>query len=174
MITAYIGLGSNLQDPERQLRAAIAAITQLPQSQVQRVSSVYRSAAVGPGEQPDYLNAVVQLDTALQPLSLLHALQQIELAQGRVRTVRWEARSLDLDILLYGDQHIDTPQLSVPHPSMSQRSFVLYPLAEISGPNLVLPGGTDLGTLLDQCPPGELVDTGLQLGGQPSNGNGVD
>ncbi len=163
MIAAYIGLGSNLQEPIRQLRAALVAIEQLPASQVEKVSCAYRSAAVGPGEQPDYLNAVLQLNTALMPEALLTALLHIEQAQGRVRTVRWGARSLDLDILLYGDFRIATTTLTIPHPALQQRNFVLYPLAEISGLDLVLPDGTDLGALIARCPRGALVKTGLRL-----------
>ena len=162
MTTVYIGLGSNLQDPTRQLSTALAALENLPQSALGSVSHLYRSAAIGPGSQPTYLNAVARLDTELHPLPLLHALQQIEQAQGRVRTVRWGARSLDLDILLYGDSEIDTPELTIPHPSMHLRNFVIYPLAQITGPNLLLPDGTDLVTLIDRCPRGDLVDTGLQ------------
>jgi len=163
MTPAYIGLGSNLHQPLRQLRAALLAVGQLPSSQLVRVSSAYRSTAVGPGEQPDYLNAVLRLDTALQPADLLRALQSIEQARGRIRTIRWGARSLDLDILLYGDRRIATPSLSIPHPELQQRNFVLYPLAEIAGPNLVLPDGTELGTLIARCPRGDLVKTGLRL-----------
>jgi 2-amino-4-hydroxy-6-hydroxymethyldihydropteridine diphosphokinase len=163
VITAYIGLGSNLLDPLAQLRRAVQAIAALPQSQLRRVSTAYRSAAVGPGEQPDYLNAVLQLDTDLEAPRLLAALQAIEHDQGRVRTVRWGPRSLDLDILLYGDARIDSPTLSIPHPAMRERNFVLHPLAAIAGPQLLLPDGEDLGTLLASCPRGELVDTGLRL-----------
>jgi 2-amino-4-hydroxy-6-hydroxymethyldihydropteridine diphosphokinase len=163
MITAYIGLGSNLLEPIQQLQTALAAIDQLPASRPGKVSGVYRSAAVGPGEQPDYLNAVLQLDTELAPHDLLQALQEIELAQGRIRTVRWGARSLDLDILLYGEMSLATPTLTIPHPALTRRNFVLYPLAEICGPNLVLPDGTELGTLTAQCPMADLTDTGLKL-----------
>lgn len=163
MTTAYIGLGSNLNDPIRQLRAALAALVLLPESAVKQVSGAYSSAAVGPGVQPDYLNAVVQLDTRLPPQRLLSLLQNIEQAQGRVRTIRWGTRSLDLDILLYGEEHIDTPTLTVPHPALGERNFVLYPLADICGTNFVLPDGTDLGTLISRCPRNELLNTGLQL-----------
>jgi len=163
VITAYIGLGSNLLDPLAQLRKAVRAVADLPQSQLRRVSNAYRSAAVGPGEQPDYLNAVIQLDTDLEAPRLLAALQAIEQHQGRVRTVRWGPRSLDLDILLYGDARIDSPTLSVPHPAMRERNFVLYPLAAIAGPQLLLPDGEYLGTLTASCPRGDLVDTGLRL-----------
>jgi 2-amino-4-hydroxy-6-hydroxymethyldihydropteridine diphosphokinase len=163
MITAYVGLGSNLQQPLTQLRTALSAIEQLPASRVVRVSSVYRSAAIGPGEQPDYLNAVLRLDTALEPHAVLEALQDIELAQGRQRKVRWGPRSIDLDVLLYGNSSLATRTLTVPHPAMRQRNFVLYPLAEISGLKLLLPDGTDLGTLIASCPRGDLLRTGLRL-----------
>ncbi|MCB1701176.1 MAG: 2-amino-4-hydroxy-6-hydroxymethyldihydropteridine diphosphokinase [Halioglobus sp.] len=163
MIPVYIGLGSNLCEPIRQLRDAIVALDQLSASRLVQVSSAYRSAAVGPGEQPDYLNAVALLDTALEPQALLEALQGIEQAQGRERKVRWGARSLDLDILLYGDSIVSTGSLTIPHPEMRRRNFVLYPLAEISGLNLILPDGTELATLLSQCPRGNLANTGLRL-----------
>ncbi len=168
MTPAYVGLGSNLQQPLLQLRNALVAIAHLPASQLVQVSSVYRSAAVGPGEQPDYLNAVLRLDTSLRPAELLAALQAIEQAQGRVRTVRWGARTLDLDILLYGDRTIATPSLAIPHPELQQRNFVLYPLAEIAGTHLVLPDGRELVTLIARCPRGDLVRTRLRLTPQTS------
>jgi 2-amino-4-hydroxy-6-hydroxymethyldihydropteridine diphosphokinase len=163
MIPAYIGLGSNLQEPLEQLQGAVAAIAELPASRLVQVSCAYRSSAVGPGKQPDYLNAAICLHTGLEPGALLESLQRIELAQGRVRTVRWGPRTLDLDILLYGDLCLATPTLTIPHPALAQRNFVLYPLLEISGPNLVLPDGTDLGTLIARCPQGDLVKTRLRL-----------
>ncbi len=163
MTAAYIALGSNLQDPLTQLRYAVAAINKLPDSQVERSSSIYRSAPLGTVAQPDYLNAVLLLATALPPLRLLDALQQIEQAQGRVRGVRWGPRTLDLDILLYGDLKIDSPRLTVPHPAMQQRNFVLCPLLEISDANLVLPDGTVLDTLVAACPGNNLEKTSLQF-----------
>jgi len=163
MITAYIALGSNLQNPEHQLRSALAALTALPDSRLQQVSSVYRSAAVGPGPQPDYLNAVARLLTTLPPETLLDALQQQEQAQGRTRNVRWEARTLDLDILLYGNAVIETERLTIPHRALCQRNFVLYPLLQVCPANFVLPDGTDLDTLVRDCPVGDLKKTGLQL-----------
>lgn len=163
MTPAYIGLGSNLQDPLRQLRSAVIALRSLPDSQVSAISRTYQSAAVGPGDQPHYLNAVLRLDTRLPPHALLQALQLIESNQGRVRAERWGPRTLDLDMLLYGDSEIATPTLTVPHPQLPSRNFVLYPLADICGPNLVLPDGSDLGTLLARCPRGDLVTTTLQL-----------
>jgi 2-amino-4-hydroxy-6-hydroxymethyldihydropteridine diphosphokinase len=160
---AYIALGSNLDRPEQQLRAAAAALGRLPRSRLARLSGVYRSAAVGPGQQPDYLNAVALLLTCLPPHRLLAALQAIERTQGRARSVRWGARTLDLDILLYGDRQIDTALLTVPHPAMCQRNFVIYPLLEVGGPGFTLPDGTDLDTVAGDCPPGKLARTCLQL-----------
>jgi 2-amino-4-hydroxy-6-hydroxymethyldihydropteridine diphosphokinase len=163
MITAYIALGSNLQNPEHQLRSAVTALAALPDSRLQQVSSVYRSAAVGPGAQPDYLNAVARLLTTLPPETLLDALQRQEQAQGRTRNIRWQARTLDLDILLYGSAIIDTERLRIPHGALGQRNFVLYPLLQVCPANFVLPDGTDLDTLVRDCPVGDLEKTGLQL-----------
>jgi len=152
---AYIGLGSNLQQPFAQLKKALTALSELPQTELVCVSSFYRSVPLGPPGQPDYLNAVAALDTALNPLELLDALQAIEHAQGRVRGERWGARTLDLDILLFGVQIINSTRLFVPHPCMRQRAFVLYPLAEIA-PNPALPNGQSLTDWLSNCPYGEL------------------
>jgi 2-amino-4-hydroxy-6-hydroxymethyldihydropteridine diphosphokinase len=165
MTDSYIALGSNLQDPASQLRLAVAALAALPDSTLSRVSRVYRSQAVGPGEQPDYLNAVARLSTRLDPESLLDHLQAQESSQGRIRRLRWGARTLDLDILLYGDLQLHTRRLVIPHPALAQRNFVLYPLADVCAPNFVLPDGTELGTLLADCPRGDLQLTGLQLEG---------
>jgi 2-amino-4-hydroxy-6-hydroxymethyldihydropteridine diphosphokinase len=157
MTTAYIALGSNMNDPEHQLQQAINAINTWPGSSITAVSRAYNSAAVGPGEQADYLNAVMALTTELSPSALLRGLQAQENHQGRVRTVRWGARTLDLDIILYGKQMINTKTLQIPHPAMAERHFVLYPLAEIAGEKLKLPGGSELATLLRNCPRGELA-----------------
>ena len=170
MITAYIALGSNLGDPARQLQQAVTAIGALQDSSIAVISSVYSSAAVGPGEQADYLNAVLALETGFSPAQLLDELRELENRQGRVRAVRWGARTLDLDILLYGDQQVSTETLIIPHPAMKQRNFVLYPLAEIAGKKLVLPCGSDLGTLLQCCPRGDLIPTGVTLK-KPSSEN---
>jgi 2-amino-4-hydroxy-6-hydroxymethyldihydropteridine diphosphokinase len=151
MAVAYIALGSNLQQPARQLTLALDALDRLPDTTLAAVSGIYRSAAVGPGTQPDYLNAVARLQTGLAPLALLHALQEIEQAQGRERGIRWGPRTLDLDILLYDQLQLRSDELRLPHPAMRERPFVLYPLAELD-PALVLPCGTALGTLLAACP----------------------
>lgn len=160
MITAYIGLGSNQQHPKQQLSNAIDALRELPQSKLLKVSSMYRSRALGDIPQDDYYNAVVSLETTLEPQVLLEELQTIENAQGRVRIERWGPRTLDLDLLLYGNQIIETPTLSVPHPRMHERDFVLYPLREISDTDLRLPDGTTLETLINACADNDLVRLG--------------
>lgn len=147
---SYIALGSNLNNPRRQLELALDAIARLPHSRLRARSGWYQSKAIGPGEQPDYLNGVVLIETSLEPHTLLRRLQEIEAAQGRVRGERWAARTLDLDILLYGERVIDTEVLQIPHPRMTERNFVLYPLADIS-PDLLLPNGTPLAALLRLC-----------------------
>ncbi|CAA0092691.1 2-amino-4-hydroxy-6-hydroxymethyldihydropteridinepyrophosphokinase [Halioglobus japonicus] len=163
MTPAYIAMGSNLDDPEKQLCRAVIALKNLPNCQLEQVSSVYSSAAVGPGSQPDYLNAVVRLLTPLSAIQLLDCLQQIEHQQGRIRDTKWGPRTLDLDILLYGDSAISSPRLSIPHPQMQHRHFVLYPLCEISGEALTLPDGTTLEALLQQCSRDGLVKTQYPL-----------
>ncbi|TBU96680.1 2-amino-4-hydroxy-6-hydroxymethyldihydropteridine diphosphokinase [Phytopseudomonas dryadis] len=150
MERVYIGLGSNLAEPAEQLRHALAALARLPDSLLAAVSSFYGSDSLLPG-QPRYTNAVAALDTRLQPLALLDALQAIELDQGRERHERWGPRTLDLDILLFGERLLDEPRLRVPHYHMHARPFVLYPLAEIAG-NLRLADGRQLDELLAACP----------------------
>ncbi len=146
----YIGMGSNLADPAEQLRNAIRGLAQLPQTQWVGVSSFYVSDSLLPG-QPRYTNAVAALDTSLQPLELLDALQAVELDQGRERNERWGPRTLDLDILVFGERLIDEPRLKVPHYHMQARAFVLYPLAELA-PDLQLADGRLLSQLLAECP----------------------
>ena len=139
---AYIALGSNLQQPEQQIQRAISTITQHFELNLLKVSSLYQSKAMtlpGSKAQADYINAVLLLETALSAQDLLEVLQKIEFQQGRERSEKWSARTLDLDIILYGDKIIDTKTLIVPHPFMTERNFVLYPLAEIS-PQLNIPG----------------------------------
>jgi 2-amino-4-hydroxy-6-hydroxymethyldihydropteridine diphosphokinase len=150
MERVYIGLGSNLTDPAEQLRNAIKAMAQLPDTQLAAVSSFYISDSLLPG-QPRYTNAVAALDTTLAPSTLLDALQGIELDQGRERHERWGPRTLDLDILVFGNRLIDEPRLKVPHYHMQARAFVLYPLAELA-PGLQLADGRALEHLLAACP----------------------
>ena len=156
MTRCFVALGSNLDAPEQQLQQALTALAALPQSTLLGCSPHYRSRAVGPGPQPDYLNAVCTLDTTLAPLALLDQLQAIEQAQGRVRQQHWGARTLDLDLLLYGDSVIELPRLQVPHPRMFERDWVLYPLADLD-PALRFPDGTTLRSRLDSCPVQNLI-----------------
>lgn len=155
MAICYIGLGSNLEDPHRQVSDALLELREIPNTELLSHSLLYRSDPVGPPGQPDYINAVAKLDTRLEPEALLDALQAIEQAHQRVRIEHWGPRTLDLDLLLYGNDQLDTARLKVPHPFMTERSFVLYPLAEIE-PNLVLPKGDQLSDILLQCPMGTL------------------
>ncbi|MBK5342071.1 2-amino-4-hydroxy-6-hydroxymethyldihydropteridine diphosphokinase [Pseudomonas sp. TH49] len=147
----YIGLGSNLADPAEQLRSALNALGQLPQTALAGVSAFYQSDSLLPG-QPRYTNAVAALDSDLAPLDLLDALQAIENDQGRKRLERWGPRTLDLDILLFGDHLIDEPRLKVPHYQIQERAFVLYPLAELAPADLRLADGRTLADLLAACP----------------------
>ena len=149
-IVAYISLGSNLEQPEHQVLSAVEEIAAIPNTILTEISRLYRSAPVGPGEQGDYINAVVEVETTLSPLALLDALQAIEAKHGRKRIVRWGARTLDLDILLYGSECIDSERLTVPHKEMHWRNFVLMPLADIN-PLLSLPNGESLQELLQDA-----------------------
>jgi 2-amino-4-hydroxy-6-hydroxymethyldihydropteridine diphosphokinase len=152
MVRAYIGLGSNLDKPRAQLESAFVEIAKLDHCTFVARSKLYTSRALGSGDQPDYINAVVLVDTALTPLDLLDALQALENAHHRVRTEHWGARTLDLDLLLYDNLIIAHERLKVPHPYLTKRNFVLYPLADIA-PELVLPCGTTLTELLATTPP---------------------
>ena len=139
METAYIALGSNLGEPRRQLQAGFAALARLPDTQLVAQSSLYRSAPVGYLQQPDFVNAVAAIRTALGARALLDALLAVEREHGRVREFPNAPRTLDLDIALYGERVIHEPGLSLPHPRMHERAFVMVPLAEIA-PDAVVPG----------------------------------
>lgn len=139
MNIAYVALGANLGDPASTVRAAFAALANLPDSRIVHSSSLYRTAPVGLAEQPEFINAVAQLETNLAPEALLDALLEIEQRFGRIRAERNGPRTLDLDLLLYNDQFVDLPRLTLPHPRLHLRAFVLQPLAEIA-PNLTIPG----------------------------------
>ena len=131
MERVYIGIGANLGTPERTVEAAITALEGLAGTGGHRRSRLYRTAPVGPQDQPDYVNAAMSFDTDLAPAELLACLHGIEADFGRVRAARWGPRTLDLDLLLYGDRIIDAPDLSVPHPHLSERGFVLAPLTDL-------------------------------------------
>lgn len=148
LVTAYLGLGSNLDDPAAQVARAIDALAALSGSSLRAVSSFYRNPPMGPKDQPDYVNAVVALETSLAPRALLDAMQAIERSQGRDRSgQRWGPRTIDLDLLVYGDRLVAEDHLTVPHAGLAERAFVLVPLAEIA-PLLSIPGQPALTTLL--------------------------
>ena len=156
MIKVYIGLGSNLDDPQSQLKKAIIAMEMVPSTSVVKTSSFYRSKPVGPQDQPDYVNAVVELRTELSASVLLDYLQAIENEQWRERKVKWGARTLDLDILLFGDDIINDDRLQIPHVEMQNRGFVLLPLNEIF-PDCTIPGVGFVKGLLQQDKADDLV-----------------
>jgi 2-amino-4-hydroxy-6-hydroxymethyldihydropteridine diphosphokinase len=138
-VTAFIALGSNLANPVAQVQAGLRALAALPHTRVTGASSLYRNPAVGMRDQPDFVNAVASIETLLTPRALLESLLAIERAQGRVRDFPNAPRTLDLDIVLYGEEVIDEPGLTIPHPRMLERAFVLVPLAEIA-PRAIVPG----------------------------------
>ncbi|OGT84526.1 MAG: 2-amino-4-hydroxy-6-hydroxymethyldihydropteridine diphosphokinase [Gammaproteobacteria bacterium RIFCSPLOWO2_02_FULL_61_13] len=140
MSIAFIALGANLGEPATTLQGALRELDRIPDTRVLQHSRLYRSRAVGPGNQPDYVNAVAQVETSLPPHALLDALLGIEALHGRVRDgQRWGPRTLDLDLLIYADLQISDPRLTLPHPEMTHRNFVLVPLLEID-PELLIPG----------------------------------
>lgn len=147
---AYIALGSNLEDPLKQIQLANEEIKKLPDTNFLKCSSLYKSAPLGLLNQPDYINAVAEIDTALTPLELLNKLLKIELQHGRVRTYRNAPRKLDLDILLYDNLQLNDDKLTLPHPRMTQRAFVLYPLMEIA-PHCEIPGHGKISHLITAC-----------------------
>ena len=155
MVVAYIGLGSNLDNPVARVASALESIKQIPESKLLGFSSFYRSRPVGPRDQPDYINAVARVDTQLGAEQLLDCLQAIEKQQGRVRTQHWGPRTLDLDLLLYGNSILQSDALTVPHPEMHRRAFVLYPLYEIA-PDIEIPGQGRIEHLLPGIDTGQL------------------
>ncbi len=163
MPLAYIGLGSNLSDPEKQIHQAIRQIKLIKNSHITSISSLYFSRPMGPQDQPDYMNAVLALHTTLNPIDLLDELQTIESNTGRIRKDdRWGARILDLDILLFDQLIIDSERLTVPHYGLKQREFVLLPLAEITQ-QLVLPDGDNVAVLANN-----IATNGLKIHSQLS------
>ncbi|MET0208847.1 MAG: 2-amino-4-hydroxy-6-hydroxymethyldihydropteridine diphosphokinase [Burkholderiaceae bacterium] len=162
---AYVGLGANLGDALATLRAAVAALDALPDTRRVALSSLYRTAPID-SSGPDYLNAVAALDTALAPQALLAALQAIEQRHGRERPYRNAPRTLDLDLLLQGAARLDTPTLTIPHPRLHERAFVLVPLAEIA-PDLVVPGVGSIDELMPTVRDQRIVRSDEALEGSP-------
>lgn len=138
-VIAFVGIGSNLDGPERRVRLAVRALSDLPDTGLVALSSWYRNPPMGPADQPHYLNGVAALETTLPARDLFGRMQAIESEHGRRRDRRWGARTLDLDLLTYGDLRLDDPDLVLPHPGLAERAFVLVPLAEIA-PHAVIPG----------------------------------
>lgn len=161
---AYIGLGSNLADPVRQITDALDELVSIPQSQLIARSPLYRSAPMGPRDQPDYINAAAAIETQLSAKTLLHYLQRIEQRHGRVRDgQRWGPRTLDLDLLIYGHEVFSDAELTLPHPGAHERVFVLGPLYSIA-PEAVIPGKGRVADLLHACQSQlvEVVDSIIQ------------
>ncbi len=163
MKQALIGLGANIEDPAKQLQAAITALSDLPATTVVACSAVYRSRPMGPQDQPDFLNACVELRTALSPLALLTHLQAIESSQGRERRRHWGERCIDLDLLLHGREVMQTDRLTLPHPGITERDFVLRPLIDLLGANATLPCDQRLGDLLAKVDSHQLTISDLSL-----------
>ncbi|EKD92264.1 MAG: hypothetical protein ACD_29C00094G0002 [uncultured bacterium] len=150
-VIAYIGLGSNLNHPMKQIQIALEHIKQLPKTRLLNLSSLYETKPIGPQNQPDFINQVVAIKTTLTALALLKALKSIENTMGRIHLEKWGPRIIDCDILLYGDAVINSDMLTVPHAGLTKRAFVLYLLKEIA-PDLVLPSGQTVQSLLQRCP----------------------
>jgi 2-amino-4-hydroxy-6-hydroxymethyldihydropteridine diphosphokinase len=153
---AYVALGSNLHDPEQQVRRALEELNSLPQTRVVATSALYRTAPVGYDNQPDFVNAAAEVSTGLEPFALLRALLALETAHGRERPFPNAPRILDLDLLFYDELALDEPELTLPHPRLHERGFVLFPLADIA-PDLEVPGKGTVRTLLEALP-----DQGVQ------------
>jgi len=150
-IICFIGIGSNLDDPPKQIRQAIQNITNTDGIRFIQCSSVYVSKPLGPQDQPDFFNAVCMIETSLNPLPLLDILQGIELRQGRIKTRHWGERCIDLDILLYGQLQINTDRLTIPHPELLHRDFAWMPLLDIA-PETMLPNGVQIQSLKASLP----------------------
>lgn len=151
----YIGLGSNLETPAQQVLTALNELNQLPQTRLMSASSLYQSKPVGPQDQPDFVNAVACIETSLDAHTLLDALQALEQHHRRIRERHWGPRTLDLDILLFNKEFINTERLTVPHAFMHERGFVLLPLSEISA-DIVLPGKGLITDILRDIPTDDL------------------
>ncbi len=150
MSEVYIGLGSNLDQPLLQIQSALTHLSEHRDLTLNQVSSLYQSKPWGVSEQGDFINAVAKLETKLSPAELLHLLQVIEKKHNRVRTEKWGPRTLDLDILLFDQLELKSPKLTVPHLYLTEREFVVYPLAEIA-PDLVLPSGETIAAIAARC-----------------------
>lgn len=170
MLRCFVGLGANIGNPLEQLREASEWLRHHGELKNVAVSAVYRNRPMGPQDQPDYLNAVARFDTALAAPTLLRELQSLERRAGRVRGQHWGPRTLDIDLLLYGDECIDSTHLVVPHPGLEHRDFVLVPLLELAGADFRLPGGKRLDHALagcPECPMEQVAEPGQLLAPEP-------
>lgn len=158
----YVALGSNLEQPLQQLQRACDHLQSSPDIQLTRASRIYKSSPVGPQDQPDFYNAMVAIESTLSPQQLLTQLQHIEQQQQRVRLRHWGPRTIDLDLILYGDHIIQEENLVVPHPRMQERHFVLLPLADLV-PNLTLPDGTKLNELIESLDTHDIQPVSAEL-----------
>jgi len=156
MHTVFIGLGSNLSCPTQQIHNALHSIGELASTRVVKTSSLYGSRPLGPQDQPDFVNAVCEIETAFKPQQLLKSLQTIEKEQGRIKKRHWGERVIDLDILLFNDLQMKTPELTIPHSQMHLRDFVLMPLAEIA-PDVEIPSLGAIQSLLDELSESYLI-----------------
>jgi 2-amino-4-hydroxy-6-hydroxymethyldihydropteridine diphosphokinase len=156
LVRAYVGLGANLRKPEEQVRAAVEELAMLGNTRLAAVSSLYRTAPVGYVDQPDFINAVACVETLLTPRELLDGLLAIERRYGRVREFANAPRTLDLDVLLYGEREVHEAGLTIPHPRMHERAFVIVPLAEIA-PDALVPGRGRASELLQQVDSGAVA-----------------
>lgn len=147
---AFIGLGSNLNNPAQQIKSALSALSELSFCYGLQCAPWYSSLAIGPKGQPDYINTAAKINTSLTAIELLHQLQAIENQQGRQREIKWGARTLDLDLLLFDDLSLQSEELTLPHPEISKRSFVLLPLYDLI-PSLIFNNGDKLEDLVKQC-----------------------
>lgn len=150
-VDVYVGIGSNIDGPQERILRAVDSLDRLPTTRVVSVSQLYLNPPMGPADQPHYVNAVARLQTRMEPRRLLGFLQEIEAANGRARDRHWGPRTLDLDILTYGDLETDDPELTLPHPGIADRAFVLVPWAEIA-PDLLIPGLGRVSDLRDALP----------------------
>lgn len=155
-VRAFIALGSNLGDPVVQVTRALDALAVLPESRLMEVAPFYQNVALGPDPQPEFINCVAEIDTTLTPHALLDAIQSTEASMGRVRNdIRWSPRLIDLDLLIYGDLELQDDRLTLPHPEICARRFVLQPLNDIA-PDLIIPGHGPVGRVLSKAPAHEM------------------
>lgn len=160
MTLCYLGLGSNLRTPQRQIRQTMALLQTLPRTRVLKKSQCFRSKACGLRAQPMFCNAVVLIDTTLPPHALLRHCQRLEQHKMRIRKKRWGARTIDIDLLLYGKRNIQTNALTLPHPALLQRDFVMRPLVSIT-PSLTLPDGQAIASFFSSCTGNYLMTAGM-------------